>query len=151
MSNVSEKKLKYKSFFQNLIDTLRERGFTNARKGQPQGWYNFSIGYGARAQFAVAFKEKGKVGVEIYMDSDMDSNKSLFDQLMDRKNSIESELGESLEWERLGDKKASRIVIRRQGSIDDDQETLEEIEKWIIAKLFDFKRVFGPHLDELAK
>lgn len=151
MSSVSDKYLQYRSFFQKLIDTLRERGFTNVRKAQLQSWYNFSAGYGARAKYAVAFNLGKRVAVEVYMDSDMESNKTLFDQLMDRQKSIESKLGESLEWERLDDKKASRIAIRRQGSIDDDRETLEEIEKWIIAKLFDFKRVFGPHLDELAK
>ena len=55
-----------------------------------------------------------------------------------------------MNWERLDDHRASRIAVVRQGSIDGDSETLKEIEDWMIDKLLDFKRVFGPRLDELA-
>ena len=151
MGNISDKNQRYKSFFQSLMDKLRERGFTKARKAQPQNWYNFSAGYGSRAQYAASFNQGRKVRVEVYMDSDRDSNKNLFDQLMKRKKSIESELRESLEWERLDHGCASRIGIRRHGSIEDDREKLKALENWMIDKLLDFKRVFGPHLDELAR
>ena len=69
---------------------------------------------------------------------------------MERKEPIESELSESLAWERLDGRRASRIAVVRQGSIDDDPETLKEIEDWMIDKQLDFKRIFGPRLDELA-
>ena len=151
MSNISDKNLRYKSFFQSLMDMLRERGFAKALKAQPQSWYNFSVGYGKRAQFAVAFNEGGRLGVEVYIDSkDRDWNKALFDRLMEQRESIESQVGESLEWERLDHRKASRIAIRRQGSIDDDQKALKEMEGWTVGKLMDFKRVFSPHLDKLV-
>ena len=43
-----------------------------------------------------------KPRIEIYIDSseDTDWNKTLFDKLMEHRNHIESELSESLEWER---------------------------------------------------
>ena len=147
MSNVSDKSMRYKSFFQKLIDRLRQKQFTTARKAPPKSWCTFSSGYGPRAQYVASFNLGRRVGVEIYMNSDMDSNKILFDQLMERKKAIESKLGESLEWERLDHRKASRIAIRRQGSIDDDQKALKEMEDWTVGKLMDFKRVFSPHLD----
>lgn len=150
MVNVSDRSLRYKSFFQKLIDRLRQKKFTTARKAQPKSWCNFSSGYGSRAHYVASFNYGGKVGVEIYMNSDMDSNKILFDQLMMEKVLIKSQLGKGLKWERMDDKKASRIAIRRQGSIDDPPETLEEIENRIIAKRMDFKRVFSPHLDNLV-
>ena len=144
-----DKNMRYKSFFQNLIDKLRARGFTNARKAQPRHYYSFSAGYGRRARYAACFNQGGKIRAEVYIYSDnRDWNKTLFDRLMEQKESIESELGESLEWERLDHRKASRVCIRRQGSIDDDRKTLEEIENWMIDKLFDFKRVFGVRLEK---
>ena len=64
---------------------------------------------------------------------------------------IELELDESLKWERLDNRRASRIAAVRAGSIDDDQETLEQIQDWMVDRLLKFKEVFGPYLDELAK
>ena len=149
--STSEKGLRYEAFFQQLIDALRERKFTSARKGQPQNWYSFSGGHAQRVQYGAVFAQGNKAMVNVYIDNgDRDWNKSLFDRLVEQRQSIEAELSESLEWERLDHRRASRIAILRQGTIDDDTETLKEIEGWMIAKLQDFKRVFGPRLDELA-
>ena len=150
--NESEKNQRYKTFFQSLIDRLREDGFTNARKGQPQSWYSFSVGYGTRAQLMPTFRQGGVVRIDVYIDSlEKDWNKTLFDHLLARKDSIESALGESLDWLRLEHVRHSRISISRQGSIYDDQDVLKELENWMFERLLDFKRAFGPHLDELAR
>ena len=69
----------------------------------------------------------------------------------DQKESVESELKVSLEWERLDSRRASRISIRRLGAIDDDEETLKALEDWMIEKLLDFRRVVGPRLAELKE
>ena len=151
VGNTSDKNRRYKAFFQELIDALRERGFTNARKGQLQSWYYFSAGHGQRVQYGATFAQGKRARIEVYIDNtDKDWNKNLFDQLMERKEPIESELSEALKWERLEHRRANRIAAVREGSIDDDQETLKEIENWMIDKLTDFKRVFGPKLDELT-
>ena len=149
--NVSERRERYRTFFQELIDRLREEHqFTNARKGQPQSWYSFSAGktgfsYGAN------FNADGQLRVEFYIDpGEQERNKRTFDQLEELKESIESELGEGLLWERLDNRRASRISVRRPGSIDDDPETLDEIRDWMVEKLLAFKRVFGPRLAEAA-
>ena len=146
----SERMERYRTFFQKLIDTLREEhSFTNARKGQPQSWYQFSIGYGHQAKLGAAFIVNGRARVEVYLDGNRDANKRLFDQLLEEKNAIESGTGSSLEWERLDESKASRIGIVRRGTIDDGEESLEEIQSWMIQNLLEFKRVFGPRLDNL--
>ena len=88
--------------------------------------------------------------MELYIDSDVERNKRAFDQLEAQKEVIESKL-EALEWERLDHRKASRIAIRRPGSIDNDQETLDEIRLWMIERLLAFKHVFGPRLAELVE
>ena len=87
----------------------------------------------------------------MYIDSgDRDWNKGLFDQMYDRKEGIESQVGAPLEWERLDERIASRVYVARDGTIDDQEETLKEIRRWMIAQLLKFKEVFGPRLDELA-
>ena len=81
---------------------------------------------------------------EIYIDSgDEDENKKYFDQLYNQRESIEDEFGQSLEWERLDAKRASRVAIYREGSIDDSTDELQDIHAWGIKNLLQFKKVFG--------
>ena len=152
VGGTSERGEKYRLFFQALMDALRDQHqFTRARKAQPQSWYSFSSGtrwftYGA------SFAAHGRARVELYIDStEGERNKRAFDRLEQQKERLESELEATLEWERLEHRRASRISIRRPGSIDDDQETLEEIRQWMIDRLLAFRRVFGPRLPELVE
>ena len=66
------------------------------------------------------------------------------------KEVIEAELQEPLEWVQLGNRKRCRIVAARPGAITDNQETLEEIQDWMIEKLLKFKQVFEPRLKDLS-
>ena len=150
--SVSERMEKYREFFQGLIDTLRqEHRFTNARKAQPQNWYSFSSG---RSEFTYGanFNSDGRARVELYIDSrDQERNKEIFDRFKEQKVLFEAEFEETLEWERLESRRASRISVLRLGSIDDSPETLDGIQDWMIERLLAFKRVFGPRLAELAE
>ena len=115
-ANASEKSQRYKSFFQGLVDALRERGFTRARRAQPQHWYLSSVGHAQRIQIGTVFGQGRQVRVELYIDkTDRDWNKALFDSLEESKESIESELGTELEWHRLEERRASRIAVIREG------------------------------------
>ena len=147
----TERSRRYREFFQELIDSLRDLGFTNARKAQPFNFYHFSAGHAQRVQYGARLMTGGEAKVEIYIDSkDRDWNKTLFDKLMEHRDHIESELSESLEWERQDSWRYSRISISHKGSIDDNPEKLKETRDWMIEKLPDFKRVFGPMLNKLA-
>lgn len=135
----------YRNYFQVLIDELRTRyHFTHAKKGQPQSWYNFATGI-TGIQIAAVFGQGGKARTELYIDmGEASKNKALFDWLYERKEEIHSKLGESLEWERMDEKQASRIAVYRDGSIDVSEEELEEIKAWHIDKLLKFKKVLVP-------
>ena len=144
---------RYRAFFQKIADTLREEhSFTNTPEAKPTTWYNFPAEYRPGVWWGPIFRagKKAKVEVEIGTNN-RDWNKDVFDKLKEQKESIESELGESLEWDRLDEKGPPRVSVVRDGSIDDDEETLIEIHDWMVQKLLDFKRVFGPRLAELAR
>jgi hypothetical protein len=144
-TSISPKMEAYRNFFQKLIDILREEHrFTNARVGQPQSWYSFSSGVRGLT-YASSFALGGRIRTELYIDlGDRDDNKKLFDRLHEHKQSIQEKLGEHLEWERLDDKRASRIALYRDGSIEDDDATLEELRNWAVDRLLKFKEIFGP-------
>jgi hypothetical protein len=143
-SQPSEKREAYRVYFQNLIDALRTRNFTNAQKGQLQSWYSFSSGLQGII-YSNSFAQGGRVRAELYIDrGDAKLNKDIFDKLLTNKIEIEKEFGEALEWERLDSKRASRIAIYRPGSIEEDDKILEEIKDWSIERLLKFKKVFAP-------
>lgn len=137
---------KYRSYFQGLIDELRQvHKFTNAKSGQPQNWYTFASDNSKVFKYSVSFAQGGRVRVELYIDcGDKERNENLFDCLLERKDDIVAALGIQLEWERLENRRACRIAAYRDGDIDADSETLVEIRKWTIQNLLKFKAVFPP-------
>ena len=148
----SERSERYRAFWQSIIDPLREdHNFTYSRVGQRTNWFGFPSGYGDRIRFRAIFSSQGSARIEVYIDStDEDWNTNLFDELEIRKESIESGLSDSLNWERSDQFRYCRIASIREGSIDDTPETLENIRNWMIDRLLAFKRVFGPHLEKLV-
>lgn len=139
---------RYREFFQPLIDTHRERHkFTNARKAQPQNWYSFSAGYGQRVIYGANFTGQRQARVEVYIDDgNGDRNIRLLEGLELRKEEIESALNETLDWQRLEGRRACRIALHRPGSIEDDADTLADIQEWMVKNLLEFRRVFDPEL-----
>jgi len=109
---VSETGEKYRTYFQGLIDELREKHkFTNARVAQPQIRYSFASENSKNYHYGTSFAGGGKVRSEIYLDcGDKLKNKQIFDCLSTQKEQVEQELGTKLSWERLDDKRACRIV-----------------------------------------
>ncbi len=147
--NVSTRAEAYRGYFQQLIDDLREKHkFTGARKGQPQSWYSFASGFSGTT-YAACFSQGNRVRVEVYIDrGDQAENKNLFDRLADDREQIEQEYGEPFEWERLDERRASRIAVYRPGSIEDDREARQEILGWTIDHLLKIKKVFAGRLEK---
>jgi len=142
----------YKLYFQQLMDELREKhNFTRARVAVPQNWYSFSSGLSG-VSYGTSFAQGGRVRTELYIDrGDAEENKKIFDSLAAERKIIEAEIGSTLDWERLDDRRASRIALYRPGSIDSDEAVLLEIRDWAIDNLLKFRKVFGPLLKENAR
>ena len=134
---LSETKERYRTYFQVLIDELREKHkFTNARTGQPQNWYTFASENSKVYRYSTSFAQGGKVRVELYIDcGDKSKNEQLFDCLLLHKQEIETALVSELNWVRLDSRRACRIAIYRDGSIDADSEMLADIKNWTIQNL----------------
>lgn len=149
----SETKERYRTYFQSLIDELREvHKFTNARTGQPQNWYTFASENSKVYKYSTSFAQGGRVRVELYVDcGDKAKNEQLFDCLFQRKDEIAEALGLDLKWERLDTRRACRIAVYRDGDIDADSETLAEIKNWTIQNLLKFKAVFPTKVQQCAR
>ena len=151
-ASISTKGEKYRNYFQLLIDELREKHhFTGAKAGQPQNWYSFSSGISG-ITYGANFSQGGKARTEVYIDiGDQDKNKQVFDLLQQEATLIENELGHNVAWERLNDKRASRLALYINGNIDDSDAELETVKNWHIDKLLKLKKHLGSRLKEAVK
>ena len=141
---------RYRAFFQSIVDTLRkEYKFTNRTQAGTRQWTSFASGFGGIGYNLCFVYRQNIARVEVYISgSDREENKLLFDRLFEHKKSIESQANGSGRWvwERLENSSACRISQVRNGKIDDDPETLKELQVWMVDRLLAFQRVFGPHL-----
>src|SRR5215208_4536741 len=146
----SSKGQAYLAFYQPLIDELREKHkFTNARVAQPANWYTFSSGIRG-ITYVANFTGDGRVRAECYIDvGDKDENKRLLERLAERKTELQSKFEEPLSWERLDDKRASRVAVYRPGRIEQTQEELDTIRAWLVSRLLKLREAFGPAVSTL--
>jgi len=147
----SERGKRYQDFFQRLIDELREKhGFTNARTAGAQNWYSFSTGVRG-FQYSASFNTGGRFCVEVYIDfGDDETNLAALHKLRDQRDAIERELGETLDWQELQNRRACRIALYRSGTILDPQDKLDEYHDWMVKRLLSFKRAFGARLKSVS-
>ena len=148
----SERSERYATFFQPLIDTVREKHeFYGTRTANGRSYCGFASGY-PRIGYAAEFTIDKQARVELYIDvGDGDRNSELLERLEEYKEQIESDVAEPLDWQRLEGKRACRIAVVRDGSIDNDDDTLAEIRDWMVDRLLKFRKVLDPHLKELVK
>jgi len=111
-------------FWNQFNHVLVERGKPfNVRKATTDHWYNVAIGT-SDAHIDITLVNKDSViGVELYITD----NKELFDKLYQRKDEIENDLGLKLDWRRLNNSKASRIVTFIKGLNFDDHSNYNEL------------------------
>lgn len=111
-------------FWNQFNNVLIERGKPfNIRKATTDHWYNVAIGT-SDAHIDITLVNKDSViGVELYITD----NKELFDKLYQRKDEIENDLGLKLDWRRLNNSKASRIVTFIKGLNFDDHGNYNEL------------------------
>lgn len=145
----------YRTFFEKLQAIVREASPPFLVKSvPPQGYHWMTVGqlpdHGRRVAFLnFSFTRTRQFRVELYIDTDEKArNKSLFDILYNRRARIEAELGETLVWERIDDKRASRVAIYRPGSVTDEPHQLEVLQTEACSLMLRFARVLKQHVTE---
>ncbi len=121
MNKSQSQRLEFWNQFNNF---LIERGKPfNIRKATTDHWYNVAIGT-SDAHIDITLVNKDSViGIELYITN----NKELFDKLYQKKDEIEADLGLELDWRRLNNSKASRIVTFIKGLNFDNHSNYNEL------------------------
>jgi hypothetical protein len=110
----AERHFKRVEFWKGLLDKSKDRTklFSNISPSRDH-WISTGAGRsGVSFTYTILMDE---AGVELYIDHDRDTgqkNKAIFDSLYAQRDAIEKEFEEQLEWQRLDEKRASRIRRR---------------------------------------
>lgn len=111
------------------------------RKPGTDHWLSFSIGTSGCGLNILRLQYSGCVAVEL----NISDNKDLFHSFHSQKELIESEIGFSLDWRELPDKKASRILVEHSANLLDKAEWPEQF-SWIMDTMIKMKKAFKKRL-----
>jgi len=134
----------YQQFFGELIEKYCRRYPSRPMlKALPQSWLGFGAGK-AGFWFNWSFRANRRFSVELIIHTeDSVKNKQYFDRIKGR----EAQLGiADVSWERLDDKKTSRVAVYTNGDIQEvmsDKLAKERLIEWAIETMKNFSDKFG--------
>lgn len=131
-----------REFFQPLIDKLREVEFTDRYTAWARPYQSFPSGV-SDMSYCVSLESGRKAWVYIPGWPE-DFKQPIFDRLRADCESIERELENDSDTNIDWCTPAGSIGVWRDGSLDDPEEELEAIRKWMFDYLIKFKEVFNP-------
>lgn len=118
----------------------------NVRKATTDHWYDVAIGNSNCHLSITLVNSESFIGLELYIDN----NKNLFDALYKYKDDIESKTGMTFDWQRLDDKKASRVLYKIHGLNFDNHTNYHDLMEEIITKILVMRKVFKDYLVKIA-
>jgi hypothetical protein len=139
-------------FWEQLLPRAIEKGVKLHAHRSPSKNDYISVGAGKSGlsfNYWVLIKER--TGVDLYIDTnDKERNKTIFDKLYSTRDSIESNFGNALQWQRLDDRRASRIsFVISKGGLKDDPDKWPLIQDAMIDAMDRLYKAMMPHLREL--
>lgn len=117
-------------------------------KPKRDNWIETSAGKSGLRYSYVILMDSARI--ELYIDTgDGMQNKKIFDELYSEKDQIESEFGESIDWQRLDMKRASRIAVLIKGRGLKDKDKWDKLQEEMIDKMIRFEKVFKKRIQTL--
>ena len=112
-------------FWELLLPRAKEKGVLLHAQRSPSkdAWISAGAGVRSGVSFTYVIWMTDETAVELYIDTgDKDENKRIFDGLHKHQAEIERSFGSPLSWERLDDKRASRVrSILKEGGLNDEE------------------------------
>lgn len=147
----------YIRFYSELREEIRK--VTNIPTKSPMGrnWYSvITLPKNGRtlAVIGFAFAQGKRFRVELYIDTGaQDKNKQVFEKLLLQQSKIEGELEHSLSWERIEQKRASRIALYypENISITSDVDDIARLQQWAVSILIKFEQILAPKTEQILK
>jgi hypothetical protein len=151
-SQPNERGLRYQRFFEALLTGFKAQrpNLTSASRVGPDSWFGFS---GGRTGFSFVWAVVGsnRLRVEMYIDTgEQASSKAFFDALKARAAELAAKLQSELAWERLDNRRASRIATYRPLPEAPPLDANEDLKAWAIATMVRWNDVLRPIVKTLV-
>ncbi len=140
-------------FWSQLLEQARARTSLHRNiSPSKDSWIAASAGIsGVVFAYVISIDNEGRV--ELYIDTgDQKKNKQIFDKLFSNKEEIEQIFGDSLDWQRLDEKRGSRIAymaVRGKGLKDKEQ--WNEIQEKMIDAMVRLEKALKPKITKLKE
>jgi predicted transcriptional regulator len=150
-SRIRERERAYINFFSKLLDELRKKTDFPVRNVNPDGasWIVLQpIQHEGSTcgSFNYSFSRDKRLRVELYLDlGEKNTTKSVFDKLYAQRGHIEPEVG-NVEWEKLENRRASRIALYHEGHILEEKNH-SELRKWAAESMANFYKIMSRLVD----
>lgn len=148
-TRIKEREKSYIDFFNKLLVQLRHKSNIPIREISPDGtsWISLRTllpeGPSA-AYFNISFARGRRLRVELYIDTgDQKTTKQIFDRIYAHKEALEASLGE-ISWERIDDKRATRIALYYPGDITAGENELAALREWASDSMAAFQKTIEP-------
>ena len=130
-------------FWNQFNELVIERGKPfNIRKATMDHWYDIAIGRRYAYISITLINKESFIGVALYIPD----KKELFDNVVQKKDIIEKELGFNMSWERLDKVKASQVIYRIDGLNFDNHENYNYLMNQVIDKVIKMRDVFRKYI-----
>ena len=142
VTETQQQKYDYWVAFQDYA--LNNAGYAkyfNRRKSTYDHWMNLPIGSSDCHIVIDQIQKRNELIVELYIDND----KELFHSLHEHKDEIEKDLGFSLDWRELPERKASRIITMKKAKLNNKDKWPEQFD-WLIDTVLKMRAAFKKHL-----
>jgi hypothetical protein len=128
-------------------ELIKSKTLSSARQARPRYWYNIPLGRTGIHISNIADTRENKIGIRVYMRHVYNAEAAL-SQLIDQKEEIEKEIGETLIWNPNEKARDKTIVIYKQADLRRRDKWPEYLE-WFVDMTGKYRKVFMPRIKEL--
>jgi len=136
-------------FWEQLLQRAKERTSLHAQiSPSKENWIIAGAGISGLGFAYVIRLHDAQVG--LYIDrSEAEENKAIFDQLLEKREQIEAEFGQALDWQRLEQRRVSRICLVLPNGGLRDRERWPAIQDAMVVAMVRLERALRPCIKQL--
>lgn len=138
-------------FWEQFLETAKEKGINQLSGRTPSKDHWLSVGSGKSGLNFNYYVMRDRAEIDLYIDKgNKEENEDIFDKLSINKENIEESFGKPLIWNKLDEKRASRIkyTIINNGGLR-DEEKWREIQEILLIEMENFSNAIKPYIAKL--